>query len=457
MGLVRQALASVRMRWSRPSWQAYLSTAGRVDYRREVGDTYGHSTVMAPLLWVGRNFPEAPPRVLAVLDDGQLEPIVRHPMVSLLRNPNGFYSGPVMWTATVMDYQAGGNAYWIKIRDRQRRLAELWWVPSWMIRPDGPTDGSAYLTHYVYSPGGQAFDVPVGDVVHFRFGLDPNDPRLGLSPLGSVIREMYTDQEAAAFTAALMRNMGVPGLLITPEQGMIDGPEADRVKRYVQAHFTGDRRGETLVMGAPTKVEHFGFSPEQLTLTNLRRIPEERVSAVLGVPAVVAGLGAGLDRSTFTNMAEAREMAWESNLAPSQRFIAEDLRLQLLPEFEADPDAFEVDFDLSRVRVLAEDRDAHARRVTAIVNGGLASLAEGRRDLGLRVGPEHEVFYRPGNVVAVAPQDLVATGTDAMRDAELRALIALTASRAGLALQYGSIDEGTVGELVVSPNGNGDS
>jgi hypothetical protein len=83
-------------------------------------------------------------------------------------------------------------------------------------------------------------------------------------------------------------------------------------------------------MTGKTKVEQFGFSPEQLLLRELRRIPEERVTAVLGVPAIVAGLGAGLDRSTFTNMAEAREAAYESGIIPTQRIIAEDIRFQLL-------------------------------------------------------------------------------------------------------------------------------
>jgi hypothetical protein len=33
--------------------------------------------------------------------------------------------------------------------------------------------------------------------VHFRFGLDPDDPRKGYSPLKSVLREVFTDDEAA--------------------------------------------------------------------------------------------------------------------------------------------------------------------------------------------------------------------------------------------------------------------
>jgi hypothetical protein len=87
-------------------------------------------------------------------------------------------------------------------------------------------------------------------------------------------------------------------------------------------------------MTGATKVQEFGFSPEQLTLKDLRRIPEERVTAVLGTPAVVVGLGAGLDRSTFTNYTEAREAAYEQAIIPPQALLAEEIWFQLLPDFE---------------------------------------------------------------------------------------------------------------------------
>jgi hypothetical protein len=169
--------------------------------------------------------------------------------------------------------------------------------------------------HYEYTPDTEKLSGSKEDVVHFRFGLDSDDPKLGSSPLKSVLREVFTDDEAAAFTASLLRNMGVPGLVFRrsgrdDQPGRREGDEAD-----VQAKFSAtarradrdDRRDE---------VHQFGFSPEQLLLKELRRIPEERVTAVFGIPAIVAGLGAGLDRSTFTNMGEAREAAYEAGSDP---------------------------------------------------------------------------------------------------------------------------------------------
>lgn len=385
-------------------WQAIMMPRTQVDFRREVGDGMGSATVMAPLLWIMRSFPEAPPIVHRVLDDGQLQHAVGHPLVSLLRRPNRHLSGSLQWMATMASFFVAGNAYWIKVRDQQGRVVELWWAPDWTMTPVGSDDGSEFLTHYEYRPGSQRVNLHPDDVVHFRYGLDPRNPRLGLSPLASVLREVFTDDEAANFTAALLRNMGVPGLLVAPEQGDYSpsSDEVDETKTYMRQMFTGDRRGEPLVMTGPTKVTQFGFSPEQLNLKELRRIPEERVTAVLGVPAIVAGLGAGLDRSTFTNTGEAREMAYESCIIPAQRLIGEELRHQLAGDFEPDVERVEVGFDLTKVRVLAEDEERMARRWDLMVKGGWVTVGEGRRAVGLPVDETHDVFLRPLNTTELA-------------------------------------------------------
>lgn len=406
-GRITTSLRTIASRFSgSPAWHAYVSPGLPLDIRRQVGDGTSSSTVMAPLLWIMRTFPEAPPMVSRVLPSDQLEPDRRHPMVKLLRQPNPHYSGTVMWMALLASFYVDGNGYLLKVRDDQERVTELWWAPHWLIEPKWNGDGTDFVTYYEYRPGSDTINLHPEEVVHFRFGLDPGNHRKGLSPLASVLREIYTDDEAARFTASLLRNMGVPGLLVAPDQADYSPSAADvaETKGYLKAMFTGDRRGEPLVMTGPTKVTAFGFSPEQMNLKDLRRVPEERISAVLGVPAVVAGLGAGLDRSTFTNMAEAREMAYESNIIPTQRLLAEDLRGQLLPDFEAEPDEFEVGFDLSKVRVLQEDEQRKAQRWTQMLGGGLATIAEGRRacDLPVATDGSQDVFLRPVNLTEVA-------------------------------------------------------
>jgi HK97 family phage portal protein len=386
----------------------------KFDFMSEVGDGTGSSTVMAPLLWIMRTFPEAPPMLWDKLPDGSEEAIRDHDLLRILRRPNDFYTGRQLWMATMTDWHVDGNAYWLKIRDRGGRVKQLWWVPHWMMEPFG--DENAFITHYGYWPNGRSMTearlgiggggapiyVDPSEVVHFRFGLDPNNSRKGYAPLKSVLREVFTDDEAANFTASLLRNMGVPGIIMSPDtEHPPEEEDVKAMKAYIKANYGADNRGEVLVVSGPTKVQQFGFSPEQLMLKELRRIPEERVSAVLGVPAMVAGLGAGLERSTFTNYGEAREAAYEQSIIPSQSHAAEDIQFTLLPDFGIDPWTTRFGFDLSNVRALQGDVDALWLRLDKAVRGGWITRATAKRRAGIPVEAGDDVYIIPVNSALV--------------------------------------------------------
>lgn len=377
---------------------------------RKVGNGSNTSVVAAPLLWIHRNFPEAPPALwLRTGVSGEEDRVTGkgdqggdHIMLELLERPNEYYSGSALWAATVTDWHISGDAYWIKLRDIVGRPRELWWAPSGTMKPIGSE--TEFITHYEYKPGTQTIDLPPEDVVHFRYGMSAENPRCGKSPLSSLLQEVFTDVEASEFTAALLGNMGVPGVLISPskEGGTPSDDDVKATKAKFKGGFSGDNRGEPLIMSGPTNVEQFGFSPEQMNLRTIRRIPEERVTACLGVPAIVAGLGAGLDRSTFANYSEAREAAYDDCIIPAQRTMSEEVKYQLLPDFEPDDfRSFRFGFDISNVRILQEDRNTMAERYDKGIRGGWVRVSEGRRALDLEIDDADEVYLRGVAVIEV--------------------------------------------------------
>jgi len=388
-----------RMVFGRQSvwWGRNLPRSGR-DYSRDVGDGMSSSVIVAPVMWIARTYPEAP---LCVERRGEIVP--DHPMAELIRNPNPYYSGHVLQMATLIDVVLNGNGYWLKVRNRMRGPIQLWYAPSWLMKPCAPVDGSVYISHYEYSPLGLPIRVEVEDVVHLRYGLDPRNIRLGLGQLTSLLREVFTDDEAAAFTATILRNAGIPGIVVSPGESGASVTDQDKkdTKEYFKSAFGGESRGEPLVMTGPTKVEQFGFSPQQLDLAKLREIPEERVCAVLGIPAAVVGFGSGLAQTKVgATMAEMREMAYESCIIPLQRLISADLDRQLLPDFETDSTARTV-YDLSDVRVLQEDQNRLAMRMDTMVRGGWILVSEARREMRFEVKPEHEIYLRSFSSIVV--------------------------------------------------------
>lgn len=285
----------------------------RIDYARWV-DPMRNSIVVAVVRWVARNFPESPVRIRRLNPDGtylSIPPSQTGPgfMLTLIERPNPYFSGVLQWIATIIDLFITGNGYWIKIRDAFDRPAELWYVPKKFMRPAWPLDGSVFISHYLYRIDGVDYRIEPRNVIHFRDGINPDNMREGQSSLAAILREIYTDDEAGNFSAQVLTNLGVPGVIIAPSNtagGREVKVDPETIKTKFRDTFGGDGRGEPLVLSAPADIKVLSWSPEQMDLKGLRRIPEERISAVLGVPAGVAQLGAGLDRNTFCLPADAR-------------------------------------------------------------------------------------------------------------------------------------------------------
>lgn len=397
---------------ARTGWYQLIYSRTRFNYKADVGDPLSSSIVSALVGWVARNFPEAPLKIVRIEADGRQTPVppaMIGPgrLITLLERPNPAYSGPVQWAATLVDYIVG-NAYWLKVRaapvtpSDPGRVIALWWLPAIMIEPRwDPADPTSFIDFYEYTVDGRRYRLEVDDVVHFRNGIDPHNVRKGLGALGSLYRELYTDNEAAALTAALMRNLGVPGVIIAPANTNT-GParqKPEAIKSKFDETFGGDGRGGTMVLTRPTEVKILSWSPEQMNLRELRRIPEERASAVIGVPAGVVGLGAGLDRNTFSNYGEANVAAYTQGVITLQRNIAAELETQLLDEFANLDDGYDVAFDWTKVMAMTAFFEALWKRELDAVKAGVSTRADWKRAVGRSPDPNglDDVYIMPNN------------------------------------------------------------
>ena len=370
-----------------------------INYARQAKPD-ANSIVVACVRWVQRVYSESPLMLQEWLKDKQeWQDTRRHDLLTLIDHPNNFYNGTTLTKATVADYMLDGNAYWLIVRSASGRPVQLWWAPTSTIVPmPDPNDPTIFIDHYKYTPGSAPIKVRPEDVVHFRDGIDPLNTRKGLSAIKSLFREIVTDDEAANMTASLLINMGMPGVIISPKVGTIGEPAAKAIKNAYIENFGGDKKGEPLVLQGDMTVQSYQFSPQQMNLRDMRGIPEERITAVLGVNAAVVGLGAGLATTKVgATLKEYREEAFESTIIPMYREFALELSAQLMPSF-VNPASWQLVHDLTKIRVLQEDEEKRSARVTNLVVQGLLTIAEGRRALGWPVLPEHEIYLRPANL-----------------------------------------------------------
>jgi len=364
-----------------------LLSRTKFDYANAVGTGLDSALIIAVVRWIARAFSEAP---LAIRDPEE-ELQSKHPLLDLWRRPNPWYGERILRGALALDYTINGNAYlWIAERDGAKRPTQLLYLPSWEITPEGSkTD---LITSY--KRGGTQEPIPASDMVHFRMGLDPKDMRLGLSNLRPLLREIFTDDQAAHFTASVLRNMGFAGVVIQPEEegDRLSPKAAQRFKRYFARMFRGDNLGEALVTSARIRIGAQEIDLAKLDLGALRDIPEERVTAVTGVPAAVVGFGTGLQQTKVgATLEELRKLAYNNAIIPMQADICEELTRKLLPEFEPKP-GYAVAFDNRDVQALQEDETKRATRYAQLYTAGVITRAAALRALGEEATPADEVY-----------------------------------------------------------------
>jgi HK97 family phage portal protein len=377
-----------------------------------------NSAVFACLERICTTYVKAPLRVWrGDAEGGKPDVIVDHPLEELLATPNGAMTGAELWWWTQWAKEVAGNAYWRKVRAGNAdtgNVVQLWPLSPALVVPVTTEEDrrrGVFLSHYryQYAPGRYEAIAP-HNLVHFKLGLADHDHRLGCSPLQRLVRQVATDDEATRFTQTLLTNYAVPGLVYFA--GEKDGPlnqdKADMLKARITAVFTGEGRGRVGVATPGSDMKQYGFSPKDMDLQAIHRLPEERIAATLGVPPGVAGLGAGLEHQIYNNYREAREAFFEQKILPAYQFDAARVDASLLPDFTSEKRVF-CRFDTAQLPELAEDQDKKFARVTALLMAGGLTLNQAQLELGLPgFGPDGDVLYLPNKVAATLPADLLA-------------------------------------------------
>jgi HK97 family phage portal protein len=392
-------------------WSYYNTTGQRINYAARLGDLTLHSLPMAAVRWLGNTLPEAPLVVKRSTtgDKGDSEVDGDHPLLTLLRRPNPYYSGLRLWQSFAMGWILSGNVYFLKLRNEAGQVVELWNVPYWKMQPrwpDGNTTGT-FISHYEYLVGSERYEVRPEDVIHFRHGEDPRNDRLGYSPLLAVLRELYNDAELTAYGASLAGGVGVPPYFIGLDAELEVGQEElEEIAARAQRSTSGLNRGKPLVLSGG-KAYKLSFTPREMMMDEAHDFPEARFCAAVGIPAVVLELMVGMRHSIYNNVKQAQERAYDSYLKPLQNYIADELTHQLLlPDFEMNRRTLYVSHDYSKVQALQEDESEKVKRLILSLAGGGITVNEYRSQIGMPAAPDGEVYYVPSNMKVVKVGEL---------------------------------------------------
>jgi HK97 family phage portal protein len=411
--------------WRFTNW-GWNKGYGAQDFRQEVGSLDKSSLVMAVVNDTGTALAEAMPSVRFRNQKNKWEPIPDHDCALLVQRPNPFNVWADYCGALSLSWWINGNVYLRKVRNKfTGQILELWYLPHWMVKPrwpgdkqnpDVPTSGpnkaqNGYLSHYQYTvPGREPELIPQSEVLHIKRFVNPDNPREGIGAFEPLITEIYGDGAAARFSATILKKMGIVVPLFMPKDDSYSPTpeEAKAFKEKWKQETTGSNAGNAMVMTIPLKPEKYTFSPAEMDLATLQKIPESRVAAVTRYPAAYLQFLVGLENGTsYASYEQAREQAYEQVVMPIQHVIATNFTWQLLNEFDGAKGA-QFFFDTSEVRVLQEDRDSLFKREVAALSAGGQTVNQFLTALGRDTIPNGDIFLIPSMSTPMTAERLLA-------------------------------------------------
>lgn len=373
--------------------------------RTEIGSGESHQLPLAVIGWLQRALTQVALRVV----DRQTatgQSAIQQRAQRLLDQPNPLYDGVTLLQSVAGAMALTGMTY-LHVDRQPRGDLGLQWIPTAWLRPIFAEDKTRILAWRHLGLQGRILQVEDVLVRHY-LGLDPNALWRSRSPLEPLIDELWADTEAAIYVAELLGNGGVVGSVISPRLSETMPPPSPRdlqaTREYIDQRLGREQagRGKTVVLSSEAVVSRIAIRPDEMDLSVVRDVAEERVCAALGIPAAVVGLGTGMQTTRVgATMQELHRIAWESGVLPIVRAIAATLTAWLQRDLSP---RLEVTLDLSGVQALTEDTVARETRLLARVTAGVMTVADAQEALGLPVDPTQQVYLRSIATVAESAQ-----------------------------------------------------
>lgn len=355
----------------------------------DAGDLTLNPLVSICLQWIGTSWGMAVPQVGRMVGKEFKPDATRHPVLDLLQRPNSEYGGKWLFWALNNDFWTNGNAY-VHMVSAGSRVMELHYLPAANVEPK--PDAKGHLSHYEYTVDGQVIPIEPADIVHFRFGVDPDNLLKGRAPLRSAFREVVKDNSASDYLAGLFKRGGQPPAILSPRIGkdadgyaVVTPDEAQIVTQQLHEKMEAEPGSLRFL---PTSLDYhaLAFEPGKMGIEAILEEPETRIPALFQIPPEVIKVRAGLIRGNEANIKESVQMAWQGCLIPTQDYFAEELTVKLLSRYPASGGKV-IRYDRSAVPELQEDVNAKREQARKDHEAGIITLEEARAEGGRETTP----------------------------------------------------------------------
>jgi HK97 family phage portal protein len=310
-----------------------------------------------------------------------------HPVLDLIRRPNGAQGRAELFEAIYGHLLLSGNAYIEAVPGLGALPGELHVLRSDRMSLVPGADG--WPVAYDYSVSGRTHRFAMSDahqpICHIKT-FHPQDDHYGFSPLQAAAVAIDVHSSASSWSKALLDNAARPsGAIIykgTDGQSQLTSEQYERLISEMETHHQGSRNaGRPMLLEGGLDWKPMGFSPSDMEFQKTKEAAGREIAIAFGVPPMLMGIPGD---ATYANYQEANRAFFRLTVLPLVARVTAGIS-HWLSAFSGE--TVELRPDLDQIPALAVERDQQWARVGA---AEFLTASEKRGLLGLPRLAENE-------------------------------------------------------------------
>jgi len=343
--------------------------------------------------------------------------------LQVFRKPNQFMGESDLWYLTIVFQKLAGYALFEKIRSRAGRVVGLAPIRPDIVQIHFQADGT--IDHFLITPSGvvdsNAVRLAPQDVLFIPIP-DPSGIVPAVPPARVAAKLLDTDADITGYLKSYFQDGAMPiGILKTKNR--LTETQVESIRSRWKEQYGGWRSWNVpAILDADAEYQKISANMNEIPFDSFDARIESRVCAVLGIPPVILGLKVGLDRSTFSNYAEARRTWWEDMLIPMYESMLDNLQNQIGDEL-----GVRLIWDYTKIPALRESEEQKFARIQKAYESGAITRNELRQFLGFEAVPNGDVFMLPSGVMeesarlkSLVRKEAISITDPAVQDKKLR-------------------------------------
>lgn len=259
----------------------------------------------------------------------EIEEVLEHPFLDLMRNVNRFMNAFSLWELTELHQELVGNAYWYIVEGGvmgQSIPVEIWpMMPSHVkVIPDR----EKFISGYLYQHGMVKKRLEEHEIIHFKFP-SPASLYYGASPLSAITGMYNIGENMNTYENALFSNMGrLEGAFETDAD--LSDAEFERLKEEIKQGFQGAKNvGKSPLLERGVHYKQYGYAPREMAFLQGRKAVKEMICNAYG-----QSVGMYDKDATRANSETASYLFMRDTIRPRCLRIEQKLNEKLMPRYD---------------------------------------------------------------------------------------------------------------------------